>query len=120
MCRPLKYGRSHLNQTEVLESARPLLESYLIKAVGVEHSPDLDIPALIQVFSELDYKTFFQGSRQLARLDHLCKEILGKTLSLPAVNVEGPCGRDSNPVRNLLQRVGFLDDDVAHMRWLPT
>lgn len=112
-------GRTHASQSEILESARPLLERQAIKAVGVEHSSDLDIPALIAHFTELDYKTFFLGSRQLARLDHLCDEILAEILYHPSVDMTGPYGRDSNPIRNLLMKAGVLDDPVSHMKALP-
>ena len=55
-------------------------------AVGIEHSPDMDVRALIAFFVEVGYKTFFLGARQVARIDNLCDEVLDDVLDHPSVS----------------------------------
>lgn len=73
-------------QMEILESARPLMEDNTIVAIGVEHSHDMDVYALIDFFNSANYKTFFLGSRQIARIDHLCPEILDDVIRHPSIS----------------------------------
>ncbi|EED87232.1 predicted protein [Thalassiosira pseudonana CCMP1335] len=78
-------GVSMTKQLQVLESARTLLEDKTIVAVGIEHSPDMDVRRLIAFFQEVKYKTFFLGARQVARIDNLCEEVLQDVLEHPSV-----------------------------------
>jgi len=112
-------GLSHARQLEVLESARPLMEEYTIRAVGMERSPDLDIFALIEFFRSVGFKTFFLGSRQLYRIDHMCEEILEEVLNFPGMNRQSIHTDDGQPFRSLLQRWGVINDPLAHYRDLP-
>ena len=74
-------GMSASRQFDILKSSQPLLEDNTIVIVGVEHSPDMDIHQLIEFFRSVNYKTFFLGKSQIARIDHLCPEILEQVLS---------------------------------------
>ncbi|KAL7549715.1 hypothetical protein ACHAWF_012975 [Thalassiosira exigua] len=58
-------GSSMANQMLVLESARSLLEDNVVVAVGIEHAPDMDVRVLIEFFTQVRYKTFFLGARQV-------------------------------------------------------
>jgi len=69
-------GMSASQQFEILESAKPLFEDNTIVTVGIENSADIDVNELIDFFRSVNYKTFFLGLRQVARIDHLCPEIL--------------------------------------------
>lgn len=80
-------GSSMANQMIVLESARSLLEENTVVAVGVEHSPDMDVRELIKFFTQVRYKTFFLGARQVARIDNLCDEVLNDVLDHPSVSL---------------------------------
>jgi len=80
-------GSSMKNQMLVLESARSLLEENAVVAVGVEHSPDMDVRVLIEFFTQVRYKTFFLGARQVARIDNLCDEVLDDVLDHPSVSL---------------------------------
>jgi hypothetical protein len=76
-------GTSMASQLAILDKARGLLERRIVSVVGFEHSPDLDIPTIIEFFRSVQYKTFIVGLRQLSRLDNLCPEILENLLSHP-------------------------------------
>jgi len=80
-------GSSLANQLLVLESARGLFMDKTVVAVGVEHSPDMDVRVLIAFFQEVRYKTFFLGARQVARIDNLCDEVLDDVLEHPSVSL---------------------------------
>lgn len=112
-------GLSHSRQVEVLESARPLLEDKTIRAVGMERSADLDVPGMIEFFRSVGFKTFFLGSRQIYRVDHLCEEILDEVLNFPGLNRQSIHSDEGHPLRSLLQRWGVLNDPLAHYRELP-
>ena len=45
-------------QMEILESARPLMEDNTIVAIGVEHSHDMDVYALIDFFKSSIFAEF--------------------------------------------------------------
>lgn len=79
-------GTSMAAQLEILESARPLMNDNTIVAIGVEHSPDMDVYGLIDFFNSAKYKTFFLGSRQIARIDHLCPEVLDDIIRHPSIS----------------------------------
>ncbi|KAL7536835.1 hypothetical protein ACHAXR_007418 [Thalassiosira sp. AJA248-18] len=96
-------GMSMTNQMIVLESARSLLEENRVVAVGVEHSPDMDVRVLIAFFEQVRYKTFFLGARQVARIDNLCDEVLDDVLDHPSVSL--PKG---NWFRRLFIHLGLI------------
>ena len=64
-------GARMADQLLVLESARTLLEENTVVAVGIEHSADMDVRVLIDFFTQVRYKAFFLGARQVARIDNL-------------------------------------------------
>ena len=104
-------GRSANQKFEILESAMPLLQDNMIVTVGVENSPDLDVPALIDFFREVKYKTFFLGKRQIMRLDHLCPEILEEVISHPLIRKKG-----THRIRKMLQYFGIIPQEKdAHI-----
>ena len=100
-------------QLEVLSSAVPLLESRTIIAVGIEHAPDTDVFTLISFFKNVGYKTFFLGSRQIARIDHLCEEILLDVLKHPSITPPLP-----NTLRMILHKLGMMDLPVVNWKKL--
>ena len=67
-------------------SAVPLLKSKTTVSVGIEHSADMNVLKLIKFFDSVEYKTFFLGSRQLARIDNLCPETLNDVLAHPFID----------------------------------
>lgn len=69
-------GLRMADQFEILINAVPLFKSKTVSAVGIEHSPDMNILKLVKFFDSVEYKTFFLGSRRLARIDNLCPETL--------------------------------------------
>jgi len=79
-------GKRMANQFEILMSSVPLLKSKKVSAIGVEHSLDMNVLKLIKFFDSFEYKTFFLGSRQLARIDNLCPETLLDVLHHPMIN----------------------------------
>lgn len=99
-------GSSMTNQMLVLEAARSLLEENTVVSVGVEHSPDMDVRALIEFFTQVRYKTFFLGARQVARIDNLCDEVLDDVLDHPSVSP--PQG---NLFRRFFIRLGLLSKE---------
>mmetsp|Transcript_20948 Transcript_20948/g.45431 ORF Transcript_20948/g.45431 Transcript_20948/m.45431 type:complete len:712 (+) Transcript_20948:84-2219(+) len=99
-------GMSMENQLLVLESARSLLEDSKVVAVGVEHSPDMDVRVLIKFFTDVRYKTFFLGARQVARIDNLCDEVLDDVLDHPSVGL--PQG---NLFRRFFIRLGLISKE---------
>lgn len=99
-------GSSMQNQLLVLESARSLLEENRVVSVGVEHSPDMDVRELIQFFTQVRYKTFFLGARQVARIDNLCDEVLDDVLGHPSVSL--PQG---NWFRRIFIRLGLISKE---------
>lgn len=86
-------GMNFRDQMLVLESARSLLDDHRVVAVGIEHSPDLDIRILIEFFAQVRYKTFFLGARQVARIDNLCDEVLNDVLDHPSLKNKGSAFR---------------------------
>lgn len=78
------------DQLEILMSAVPLLKSKTIVSVGIEHSQDMNVLKLIKFFDSVEYKTFFLGSRQLARIDNLCPETLNDVLAHPFIDPVPP------------------------------
>ena len=99
-------GMSMESQLVVLESARSLLEENTVVAVGVEHSPDMDVRVLIEFFTQVRYKTFFLGARQIARIDNLCDEVLDDVLGHPSVSL--PQG---NLFRRFFIRMGLISKE---------
>lgn len=99
-------GSSMENQMIVLESARSLLEENTVVAVGIEHSPDMDVRVLIEFFTQVRYKTFFLGARQIARIDNLCEEVLDDVLDHPSVSL--PQG---NLMRRFFIRLGLISKE---------
>merc|ERR1712194_310283 len=99
-------GSSMKNQLLVLESARSLLEDNRVVAVGVEHSPDMDVRVLIQFFTDVRYKTFFLGARQVARIDNLCDEVLDDVLDHPSVGLP-----QANFIRRFFIRLGLISKE---------
>jgi len=99
-------GASMAHQMLVLESARSLLEENTVVAVGVEHTPDMDVRVLIEFFTQVRYKTFFLGARQVARIDNLCDEVLDDVLDHPSVSL--PQG---NWFRRLFIRLGLISKE---------
>lgn len=99
-------GVSMAHQMRVLESARSLLEDRTIVIVGIEHSPGMDVRALIAFFKEVQYKTFFLGARQVARIDNLCEEVLNDVLVHPAVSPPKP-----SILRRLFIHVGLVSGE---------
>lgn len=98
-------GGSMKNQMLVLDSARGLLEEKTVVAVGIEHSPDMDVRELIQFFTSVRYKTFFLGARQIARIDNLCDEVLDDVLEHPSIR------QDSSVVRRFFIRLGLISNE---------
>ena len=109
-------GIDQEEQFSILDSAKPLLLTNTIVVVGVEHSPDLDLRALIEFFSSVNYKTFILGSRQVHRADNLCPEILDDVLLHPALNKRT---LNPHPIRNFLHKIGIVKDDLAHLKEIP-
>ena len=99
-------GVSMTHQMQVLESARSLLEDKTIVIVGIEHSPGMDVRALIAFFKDVQYKTFFLGARQVARIDNLCEEVLNDVLDHPAVSPPKP-----SILRRLFINVGLVSGE---------
>ena len=79
-------GEQMEDQIEILGRAIPLFKSKSIISVGIEHSPDMDVKSLVKFFNSVGYKTFFLGSRQLARIDNLCPETLDDVLMHPIID----------------------------------
>jgi hypothetical protein len=98
-------GMSMANQMLVLESARSLLNEKKAVAVGIEHSPDMDVRVLIEFFTSVRYKTFYLGARQLARIDNLCDEVLDDVLEHPSVK------KNDHKIRRLFIRLGILSNE---------
>jgi hypothetical protein len=99
-------GVSMAHQMHVLEAARSLLQDKTIVVVGIEHSPGMDVRALIAFFREVNYKTFFLGSRQIARIDNLCDEVLDDVLEHPSVSPPQP-----SILRRLFIKAGLVSKD---------
>ncbi|KAL7484884.1 hypothetical protein ACHAW6_010484 [Cyclotella cf. meneghiniana] len=99
-------GISMTHQMHVLEAARSLLQDKTVVVVGVEHSSDMDVRKLIAFFKEVEYKTFFLGARQIARIDNLCDEVLDDVLEHPSVSPP-----DSSPLRRLFMNMGLISKD---------
>eukprot|EP00521_Asterionellopsis_glacialis_P014525 CAMPEP_0195309316 /NCGR_PEP_ID=MMETSP0707-20130614/38677_1 /TAXON_ID=33640 /ORGANISM="Asterionellopsis glacialis, Strain CCMP134" /LENGTH=391 /DNA_ID=CAMNT_0040373613 /DNA_START=631 /DNA_END=1809 /DNA_ORIENTATION=+ len=76
-------GLSMKHQLNILDKTTSLLEDRKIVAVGVEHTPDMDVKELIAFFTKLHYKTFMLGLRQLTRIDNLCDEMLDNIYDHP-------------------------------------
>jgi hypothetical protein len=102
-------GMSMANQMRVLESARSLFEDKRAVAVGIEHSPDMDVRVLIEFFTSVRYKTFYLGTRQIARIDNLCEEVLDDVLEHPYVK------KHDHKIRHFFIRLGFLSTDELRM-----
>lgn len=96
-------GMSASRQFDILKSSQSLLEDNTIVIVGVEHSPDMDIHQLIEFFRSVNYKTFFLGKSQIARIDHLCPEILEQVLSHKSITPP-----EENHIRKLLQYFNII------------
>jgi hypothetical protein len=90
---------------QVLEAARSLLEDNRVVALGIEHSPDMDVRVLIQFFTQVRYKTFFLGARQIARIDNLCDEVLDDVLDHPSLKQNG------SVIRRFFIRVGLISKE---------
>jgi hypothetical protein len=82
------------------------LEDKTIVVVGIEHSPDLDVKTLISFFQQVKYKTFFLGTRQIARIDNLCDEVLDDVLNHPSVKIP-----ENNWARRLFMNLGLVSKD---------
>lgn len=102
-------GKSMANQMLVLESARSLFEDKIAVAVGIEHSPGMDVRVLIEFFSSVRYKTFYLGARQLARIDNLCEEVLDDVLEHPYVK------KHDHKIRRFFIRLGFLSKEELRL-----
>merc|ERR1712150_70971 len=101
-------GVTMKRQMEVLNSALPLLRKRAIIAVAIEHTPDLIISDLISFFDNVKYKTFFLGSRQIARIDHLCPEILHDVLKHPSITPPKP-----SLLQSILHQLGMIELPVT-------
>lgn len=101
------------HQLEVLSSTIPLLQSRTIVAVGIEHAPDTDAFTLMSFFKNVGYKTFFLGSRQVARIDHLCQEILNDVLTHPSITPPEP-----STLRMILNKLGMMELPVVDWKKL--
>lgn len=96
-------GMRASRQFDILKSSQSLLEDNTIVIVGIEHSPDMDIHELIEFFRSVNYKTFFLGKSQIARIDHLCPEILEQVLSHKSITPPKP-----NHIRKFLQYFNMI------------
>jgi hypothetical protein len=74
------------DQLQVLESVKPLLQDHTIVVIGMEHAPDLNILEMMEFYTNLEYKTFMLGLRQLTRIDNLCPEVLENVLAHPTIS----------------------------------
>lgn len=83
-------GTDMETQMRFLETAKPLFENTDIVTVAIENNPSLNMWVLISFFDQVNYKTFFLGSRQLARIDHLCSEILEDVVRNPSITPPNP------------------------------
>jgi len=99
------------DQFEILMSAVPLFKKKTIIAVGVEHSQDMDVLKLIKFFDSVEYKTFMLGSRQLARIDHLCPEVLYDVLRHPMIAEPANKHRWS---KRILKKIGLHRESPRH------
>jgi hypothetical protein len=102
-------GMKFSNQLQVLESARSLLEDNRVVAIGIEHSPDMDVRVLIEFFTQVRYKTFFLGARQIARIDNLCDEVLNDVLDHPSLKPNG------SVIRRFFIRVGLIPQEELRL-----
>lgn len=101
-------GEKLTDQMEILESVKPLLEDNTVVALGIEHSPDLDAYELLNFFSEVEYKLFFLGSRQVSRIDHLCEEILDDIIRHPSITPGKP-----TLLGDVLFKLGLIDHGLG-------
>lgn len=99
-------GVSMAHQLRVLEAAKSLLLDKTVVVVGIEHSPDMNARDLIAFFKSVEYKTFFLGARQIARIDNLCEEVLDDVLDHPSVSPP-----DASPLRRLFMNLGLISKD---------
>lgn len=106
-------GTKMEHQLEILSSTIPLLQSRTIVAVGIEHAPDTNVFELMAFFKNVGYKTFFLGSRQIARIDHLCEEILNDVLTHPSITPPTP-----STLRMILNRLGMMELPVVNWKKL--
>jgi hypothetical protein len=74
------------DQLRVLESVTPLLQDHTIVVIGMEHAPDLNILEMVEFYTNLEYKTFMLGLRQLTRIDNLCPEVLENFMAHPTIS----------------------------------
>jgi len=100
-------GTTAARQFEILKSATPLLKDKIVSSVVVEHSFDMDMYELIDFFHSVGYKTFFLGMRQIARIDHLCPEILDQVINHPFITPV-----KSNIIRFALQALGIIEPNM--------
>ena len=70
-------------QLMLLQQVKPLLEDHTIVVISMEHAPDINITEMVQFYTDLNYKTFMLGMRQLTRIDNLCPEVLENALEHP-------------------------------------
>jgi len=99
-------GVSMASQLEILESARSLMEENRITVIGVEHSPDMNVYELLDFFDSAKYKTFFLGRRKIARIDHICREILEDVIRHPSI-----MSPKLTRTGRLLKKIGLLSSD---------
>jgi len=77
-------------QMTILNAAKSMFADELVTVVAIENAPGTDPFQLLDFFKEHKYKTFFLGSRQISRIDHLCEEILAEILSHPYITPQAP------------------------------
>ena len=88
-------GQKMGNQLDLLEGARPLFIKQNIATVGIEHTVDMDIDALLHFFNAMNYRTYFLGKYHLVRIDNLCRSALYTMLERPEFKAPLPGSNQS-------------------------
>jgi len=97
-------GETMASQLQILHSAKPLLLANTIVAITLEHSPDFNVYTIMEFFNTVRYKLFFLGKRQIARIDHLCDEILDDVIRHPSITPQ-----NSTTFADFLKYIGLLE-----------
>lgn len=100
-------GIDAVRQFDILASAKPLLLDNTIISIVVEHSPNMDMYKLMDFFNSVHYKTFFLGMRQIARIDHMCPEIMEQIINHPFITPD----HSPSIMRKIWQFLGFVLPD---------
>merc|ERR1712232_1328658 len=93
-------GQRMSKQLDLLEGAAPLFLNQSIVTVGIEHSVDMDIDALLHFFNSLNYRTYLLGKYHLVRIDNICKSILNDIMERPEFKVPQSSSSQDDNINN--------------------